>query len=626
MKPSLDKKILKKNWQLLVVAVLAVCFFIASSAFISKSQENGFVKWSSPDENANYVFTKLYTQTGELKIFEKYNLYADDVIHPRSFRSDDGQLKPVSFLGIILVYGTIAKLTTYEAIPYLTPFFASIGIIIFYLSIKKLFGRKNAFLSALLLVSFPPFFYYTTRSMMHNILFTVMLLMGLYFTFWMFTKNNWLNLFFSALSGFFIGLAVITRTSELLWLTPILCIMWIFNFKKVGLIKLLIFLSFAFLAILPVLNWNQMLYGGFFKGGYTEMNSSIITIASASKDLVKSTAVGELNYHGQLIEKIKNNIFYFGFHPRQALRMFYYYFVEMFPLVFWPAFLGLILFLQRFRKWKKKHFVYLLSLIVASAILVAYYGSWEFYDNPNKMSHTIGNSYVRYWLPIYLGAIPFFSMFLMRFTREIFGANIKNDSSGSSYTNLENNKSFFESSKSFIIDFLNNFKKQKAKKFLASATQVIIIILISFSNFAFLVYGSEEGLIYSLEKGKLARQEFQKVMELTENNSVIITQYHDKLFFGERKVIVGLFDNKDMVKKYARLTEYLPVYYYNFILRDIDIEYLNEKRLGEVGLGIELVERVGDFGLYRIFSNSVIPDLPSSIPVFSFVIPAEAGI
>ena len=92
---------------------LSVLFFIAVSSFNFYTQDANFVKWLSPDETANYILTKLYGQEGQLSIYEKYNLYVDDVMRPRSFRSDYGSIKPVSFLGIILVFGSIVKLTSF---------------------------------------------------------------------------------------------------------------------------------------------------------------------------------------------------------------------------------------------------------------------------------------------------------------------------------------------------------------------------------------------------------------------------------------------------------------------------------------------------------------------------------
>ncbi len=62
-----------------------------------------------------------------------------------------------------------------------------------------------------------------------------------------------------------------------------------------------------------------------------------------------------------------------------------------------------------------------------------------------------------------------------------------------------------------------------------------------------------------------------------------------------------MFDDKNMVKEYANLVNYLPVYYYNFTLPEKDFEYLNKRRLQEFGLKLEKVQEInGDFSLYRL--------------------------
>ena len=84
------KKIINNYWRISVVILLSFVFFFGVSSYNYKLHSDEYTKWASPDETANYVFTKLYAQTGNLVIFEKYNLVADDIIHPRSFRSDNG--------------------------------------------------------------------------------------------------------------------------------------------------------------------------------------------------------------------------------------------------------------------------------------------------------------------------------------------------------------------------------------------------------------------------------------------------------------------------------------------------------------------------------------------------------
>ena len=216
-------KIAPKDKFLFVIIGFSVIFFLMTSILPNFQEKNNFLKFFSPDENANYVFTKLYAQTDNLYVFEKYNLIAEDIVRPRSYISENGFIKPVSFLGMTIYYGFLAKIFGVGIIPYLTPFFASLALIFYYLLIKKLFGSKNAFISSLLLFSFPVLIYYSTRSLFHNVLFLSFLIIALYFLAVLFDKrittpekdkNNYFRKLFyfdfliASLSGLFFGLAI----------------------------------------------------------------------------------------------------------------------------------------------------------------------------------------------------------------------------------------------------------------------------------------------------------------------------------------------------------------------------------------------------------------------------------
>jgi len=407
-----------------------------------------------------------------------------------------------------------------------------------------------------------------------------------FFSFY-FKNINWLTGTSAALGGFFLGLALMTRTSEALWLLPMFFILWLFNFKRVGISKFLIFLAFVFIAWLPAGCWNQVLFGSPVYSGYPEMNTSLAEITQSGPKLADSIIPTDREQIKNILIKIKNNIFYFGFDPIQSWEMFRYYFIKMFPWLFFLGISGLFLFFQRIYHWCKKNWLYLSSLSLTAIILILYYGSWEFFDNPNTASHTIGNSYTRYWLPIYAGFIPFVSLFLVKFSRGLFP--------------------FYKWQPEFK-DKLNWLKAKKSKKlfslrakFLVNGLRILVVYLIILLSLNFVLFGSEEGLFYSLDKSREARESYEKVINLTETNAVIITNYQDKIFFPERKVVVGDFSNKQIIKKYAILAEYLPVYYYNFFLNKKDLDYLNNRRLGEAGLSIDKISKISyNFSLYKI--------------------------
>lgn len=569
------KSWLQKNWQNIFVVFLAIIFFLATASFNFYTQKTNFVKWLSPDETANYTFTKLYAQTGNLSLSEPINYKVNDIIHPRSFRAENGQLKPMSFLGIIIIFGKIASLTSIKVIPYLTPIFGAIGIIFFYLLIKLLFDRRVGLISASILTFFPPYIYYSCRSMFHNILFVSLLIIGLFYSVRMNKKISvdlkdesslsylGRKFIYPGLAGLFIGAAIATRSSELLWLAPLLLFLWVFNIKRTGITKLLVLVSFLILSFLPVFYWNQILYNSPINSGYPEMNTSINTLKQTSTELVSKASVNTqksiFSQKKELVTKIKDTIFYFGFDKHKSLKMFYYYFFKMFQWLFLMGALGFLLFLIKYKRITKGQVLFILGWSIITLILVYYYGSWEFHDNPDPKQTTIGNSYTRYWLPIYLGFIPLASIFIVRMSR------------------LLKNKLAIN-----ILRFIT------------------VAIIIYFSS-KFVLFGSEEGLVISAQKLIASQHELEDVLSITSSDSVIISRYHDKLFYPERKVILGLFNDDNMNQEYAKLIKYLPVYYYNFTLPPKDINYLNVSKLARASMQISNVQQVTkDFTLYKL--------------------------
>lgn len=545
----------KSLFTLVFLLGLALGFFILTSSYNVINQKGGYVKWGSPDETANYVFAKLYAETGELKMFERNNLFVSDLMHIRSIRSDYGFLKPMSFLGIILIFGKIGSFLGTGTLPYLTPFFGALGLVAFYFLLKKLFDRSTAVIGSLILAFFPVLLYYSARSFFHNVLFISLLLIGAAFLAYSRSSKRWRDLILIALSGLFIGGALLTRTSEALWLLPALGLVWLFNIKRFDVIKIILFLAFLWTALLPMFYHNKVLYGSFFYSGYSEMNSSLEKIVVAQQ--TSGTSLLEK------VDKIKDMVFYFGFKPDYSLKMLNNYFVRMFPALLVCSLVGLLWFLIDYKKIRRRHLAYFSAWALSSLILIIYYGSWKFSDNPDPRRFTIGNSYTRYWLPFYVGTITLSALFVVRFTKLIFRTKV-----------------------------------------LIWSARACLLTAWAFWSLNFTLFGSEEGLVPTYYVNLENRQLYQEVMSLTPHNAVIITRYHDKVFFPERKVIVGLLDNPEVNKLYGRLLNYLPVYYFHFAFKDEDLKYLNERKLSEFGYHLEEIKRLDkNFALYELKKN-----------------------
>ena len=589
------KLIWRKIINLAIVIVLALVFFVATSSFNYFTQDKNYTKWTSPDETANYFFSKQLSQKGELSYFDSAASIGDNLVMPRSLRSDFGWVKPVSFLGIILTYGSIGSWLGVGVIPFLTPFFASVGIIFFYLLVSRIFKDKRiGLLSAFLLATFPVYIYYTVRSMFHNVLFIVFLLIGAYFftvtlgdkvkeNIWegfknrfftfKFNRNRLIQIISAFTAGIFSGAAIITRSSELLWLAPCFLIICLFYIRRLGLIRLILFFAGIFLALLPVAYWNTILYQGSFRTGYNEMNRSLTELSSASGAVVKTTLQGQINKYSDYFQTLAHNIFYFGFNKAQSIAMFKHYIIEMFPVLVYLGVFGLLLLLiQNIRKFQKKYLAYVLVWGTLSVILIFYYGSWKFNDNPDATRFTIGNSYTRYWLPIYLMLLPLVALTIERVTR------------------------------AFLL--MGEKTKSRVRDILAGGLQSVAILGISFIGLMFVLYGSEEGLAYLYYNNISERVNAEKVFSLTEPGAIIITQYYDKFFFPERRIIMGVLPNTEILTAVKKLVEYYPVYYYNFYLNDKDVQYLNERKFSSYGVNMKLVNKVNaKFGLYKLEKN-----------------------
>ncbi len=578
---------LKKYLNLIIVSLLALAFFVATASFNYLSQDADYVKWSSPDETANYFFTKNFALTGELAVFDKANLIGDNMVIPRSVRSDEGFMKPVSFLGITLIYGAIASAAGIGIIPYLTPLFAAFGILMFYLIIRRLFSERIGLWSAFLLASFPVYIYYTVRSMFHNILFVVLLLAGLYlfllalgekqekikvaFLNWRLSGRVWLESLAALASGLFLGLALITRTSEALWLLPSLFIIWIFYARRYGLMKATLSIAGLSLPLLLVAYHNQILYGSFWYGGYNEMNRSIEDIAKTGGEIFKfGWGWDNMVYYRDYFLKILKNIFYFGFNPGQSKSMFINYVVNMFPALFYAGLAGILLLIaQNCRRFQKKYLVYILVWLSLSAFLVVYYGSWKFNDNPDLARYTIGNSYTRYWLPFYLGLMPLAALALVRVSRTLLLMSAKTTG--------------------------------RIRRMIATGLQTAAILGFAAVSIIFVLYGSEEGLAYLYYNNQAEKLNTRQVWALTDPEGIIITRYYDKFFWPERRIIMGVLPDDGILKAAVKLVRYYPVYYYNFYLKPIDVDYLNRSKLSPYGLVMKEVKKVNaKFGLYEL--------------------------
>jgi len=385
---------MKKN-KIFKIGLLAFIFFIVySSIYFSVSpnkMKNDMWIFNTPDETANYFFITELAQNSSMSYYEQLNEISGDfnLVHPRSTTVVNNHIVPGSFLGFILIMGVIAKMFSITIIPYIIPLCSILAVICFYLLLNRIFNNNIAFLSGLLFLMMPAFWYYNSRSLFNNVLFVDFVIIATWFLVNFYsTKKRWVIIF----SGLLFGLAISIRASDVVWVYFLVLSIFIF-YKNLFKWKDFILMSMmSLVGFLPVLIVQKSVYGSALVTGYTP-------------------AIGE-KFSGGIfyLNLIKQVFMPFGINLLNVFSNFYYFFIAMFPLLFWPAFLGGMLFVYLWKKniLEKKQRYYFVVFIFVSVFISLYYGSWSFFDNLTK-TPLIGSSQTRYMLPIYILSLPLVS-------------------------------------------------------------------------------------------------------------------------------------------------------------------------------------------------------------------------
>ena len=517
----------------------AIFFFVYSWFYLATAAETA--KFNSPDEAANYFFIKNYVANGTLKVFEPLNLTTGGMIHPRSITTvGGGYLVPGSFLGLILIYGWIAKILTLGIVWWLTPFFSLAAVFFFHGIIKNIFDRRITLWSAFLLLVHPAFWYYASRGLFPNILFISLLLAGFYFLIGHKKAKAWvLNYLDYILAGLFFGLALTVRLSEIIWVGAALLSLFLIYRKNVKWSELIIFIFSSGVAFVPVFFYNRTIYG--------EPLTTAYNLGG------ESAAAGGTAWFVSAVKFI----FPFGLEIKNVLKNFSTYFVGMFWWFAIPAAFGAAVFIKRLiaGKLDKKITAYLFFGGFVSLFLFLYYGSWFFYDNPAKEA-SIGTSYVRYWLPIYILSLPLVAFTVIK-----------------------------------LVDFIRPLKQ----KLFAGVLCLIFILF----GVKLTFFDKNDGLAYVYKNVQEYAAIEKEVNKMISAEAVIIIDRADKIFFPEHRVVSPLRDDGT----YAiipELAKTLPLYYYGLPLTEKELDYLYDGRINKEEIKIIEVKNFGAETLYQL--------------------------
>jgi hypothetical protein len=460
----------KKNNYKLIGLIIAVASFILYAMPIlllwyPQWQESKHLAFNWPDANANFWSVSQIVNNFSIGEFDSLNISSNFLLHTRSQNVIDSVTLPMTFLPSLFVMSSLSWLFGQFSALLLIPLLAAGIIFIFHLLVIKLFpDEKSAIVSTVLLATLGPWVYFATQPLLPNIIVLFFTLLSLY----AFFNKKYLA------GSLFFALAIVCRPPEIIWLVPMLFLFFYYLKPKVPKLRILNSLIIFGAIVLWALYLNKAVFGGYFLTGYSNFQGN---------SLPSETNLASNN--------IFTWLFPFGINLLLAAKNY----IKYFCLLIWPYSIFILLALWPILKAKNNNIEkkYLYAYIILSALLVLYYGSWDFSDALVKNLNTISISYVRYFLPIFIMSVPLVVMGINYLTK-----NLKN----------------YYFWQSCILIFLTLF----------SASQVI--------------FTKNDGLLAHGQYVQEYYREWQAIKKIAPAGSVIISERSDKYLYPYYRVVV----------------------------------------------------------------------------------------
>lgn len=402
----------------LLTTISIVFFFIYLFLYIGLPAGHGLLPqtggenpphliFNQPDESINYLFTRAFALDGQFAISLGFDQKVSlDQIHPRSTTVVDNNLVPIGFPGINVLFGSVLAFLTmlFGAVSFnvfavsLIPFLAAISPLLLYGIVRRVFDRRIAFVSSLLMYATPAWWYYASRPFQHNTLFVFLLLLGLFFFARALGQDQKMRMFTCFWSGVGFSLALYVRPSEFVWVSVLVIALLIATRNKWrGSDIVMGFFGVVIVALLFFATQTAY-YGHPLGSGY------VVPVQGSA---------GLITDGPQDISILKAVLLPFGFDFKYVAVHVYFYLVKFIWVWFGLALVGFVLFVSKKEETftqKKKWYAGLYTAI-AFYILV-FYGSWSFFDNLAGIA-SFASSHARYFLPVYIGALPFVAFLLL---------------------------------------------------------------------------------------------------------------------------------------------------------------------------------------------------------------------
>lgn len=380
--------------------VLAIGFFLVG-AWLPSATKGVF---ASPDETATAVITSMIAAEGRAIQEEPLSVQVP-WLHPRSWVSEGNAIVPVGFLGWSLLLSPLVWLFGKSILPWMGLLLTLSAIYPVFSLLRRRFSESSAWMGTALLFFFPSVVLYANRGLFANLPQLAL------FAWWLFlvSSQEESEKSFRAfqngrevLKGALMIFVVILRPVEGIWLIPW---MWWWAHKTTW-TRRRFWLQFTgtLIAISLYALVVYRTYGDAFAIGYLLRDNALPMIEGVS------TQKGGANN----IPLSWQDILPYGFHPRHI-----WWNISSFTKeILWPWFLAILCLWaplgvslwERLREegWKcwtlsKITFRSIVPVLLSFwtvIVLLAIYGSGLYADHIRPGAITIGNSFLRYSLPL----------------------------------------------------------------------------------------------------------------------------------------------------------------------------------------------------------------------------------
>lgn len=359
------------------LVLFSVLFYLSLiSSYIPAGNSNVF---QSPDENSNYITTKLYVETGKLYYYTNYSrLDYENYLHPRSFITYNDRVVSTQFFGLPIVYGPIYLFFEDNLDIVLSIVFSLLSLIFFVKTVSLIFPKTEMY-SIIAFLSIFPIIYYFNHPYYNATPAISFFIIGFYYLV-KFYKLEYDNCYL--LSAFFFSISMFCRNNYGIFIFILLISILInkYNNKMVSVVKYLVVsgvLAVVF-AILPTILLNNEMYGSPLLHGNALLNRYIIGLPPSS------CGMSAIFFPSPVI-------------PEVVLKNMDRLFLKFLPIVSFLSIIGLLYLIK-----EKKLNRYCILYIIFFIYLLCYRGSSLTYNAYQFDYIGFNVAIIRYWLIVYI--------------------------------------------------------------------------------------------------------------------------------------------------------------------------------------------------------------------------------